>query len=74
MIQFNNLIHHLSRKLNWEVQVAAIPAGNKLEYKYHPLSADEEAIRKTVRQNKNIKIENDTSFEAFEQRIRGFIK
>jgi hypothetical protein len=52
LVQFNELIHALGRKINWEVQVAAIPGGNKLTNKYHPLVsevADEPEIKNQKR-------------------------
>lgn len=73
MIQFNALIYQLSRKINWEVHLAAIPAGNKLDNKYNPLTADKEAARAKAHRERGANKENQESLESFELRLRSFV-
>lgn len=73
--QFNSLIHQLARKFNWDVQVAAISAGNKLESKHHPLHPDKQAEHRQVRES-GATTEQDkaASFAALAQQLRGSLR
>jgi len=73
MIQFNEIIYQLSRKLNWEVQVAALSAGNKLDNKYNPLVVNPDDARARVRRERGVKHEDQESLESFEVRLRAFV-
>lgn len=73
MVQFNLLTFHLSRKINWDVQVAALSAGNPLEAKYHPLSVDPDLERKRNRGEQVRNNNNGQSLEEFEARLREYV-
>ena len=72
MVQFSELIYQLSRKINWEVHLAALPAGNELKQEFHPLAPD----TRTVHQERGAVKTKDTdlSFDAFEEAMREFVR
>lgn len=73
MVQFNELIYRLSRNINWDVQVAAVAAGCKLDSKYHPLSVDPDDEHRRSRGKEVKHTNNDVSFDQFEKSIRDFV-
>lgn len=76
MVQFNELIHALSRKLNWDTQMAALPAGNKPKKETFPLSPDRDRIRRKGR-GRGVKKANTQrvaeTFDSFEKQMRNFV-
>lgn len=76
MVQFNELIHALSRKLNWDTQMAALPAGNKPKRETFPLAPDKEHVRRKGR-GRGVKKANTQrvaeTFDSFEKQMRNFV-
>lgn len=76
MTQFNELIHALSRRLNWDTQMAALPAGNKPKKETFPLSPDRDRKRRISR-GRGVKKANTQrvaeTFDSFEKRMRSFV-
>lgn len=74
MVQFNELIYRLSRNINWDVQVAAVAAGCKLDTQYHPLTVNPDEEHRRSRGESHKEDNNGVSLDQFEKSIRSFVK
>ena len=38
MYQFSSILQQLGKQVNWDLQIAGLPLGGKIDQKYHPFS------------------------------------
>ncbi len=58
LVQFRSLLSQLGRKFNWQVALAVVPAGGKLDDQVHPLHPSINKVKERGKFNK-------TSLESF---------